>query len=449
MKCILSDRLLLYNLNAQKSASVKQALTLENPAYCSALRYRRPTKGLVPNILLYKEGAEGLYVPRGYSYSLSKDIDTFIDLTALPPIDNITSNISLYPYQEPFLCKLMKHRYGVGVAPPGSGKTIIGIEAIARINTRTLWVTHTTALANQTLNKMKDCLDIDSSRIGFVGGGKRKFGDITVGMVRSLIKIPSEELKYKFGLVIIDEFHHEGGMATFYKLTNMLAPKYMYGLTATPFRQDGLDSLMFLGVGPIVSRIYRDQIKDKVPVLVKVIKTDLEYTYNKRNPRAYNYLMKKISKDRKRNQKIITLLRKEVTAGKLCIVLSGRVAHLENMKKLAETYGIPCGIVHTGVKKKLRPEIYNKFNNEEIKVLFATYLLLGEGFDVEALSVVFMSYPIKSKGAVEQVCGRVERPHKNKISATVYDIFDHNIEVLEKQFFKREAVYKDLGFAIK
>ena len=57
-------------------------------------------------------------------------------------------------------------------SPTGSGKTIIMLEAMARIGQPALWVTHTKELLNQTRQRAMECLGLTDEQIGEIAEGK-------------------------------------------------------------------------------------------------------------------------------------------------------------------------------------------------------------------------------------------------------------------------------------
>lgn len=65
-------------------------------------------------------------------------------------------------------------------------------------------------------------------------------------------------------------------------------------------------------------------------------------------------------------------------------------------------------------------------------VLVSTLQLLGEGFDCSGLSSLFLTTPIKFKGRLLQVIGRILRPGDGK-RPVVYDYVDELQPVLRAQ----------------
>jgi superfamily II DNA or RNA helicase len=63
-----------------------------------------------------------------------------------------------------------------------------------------------------------------------------------------------DERLQDYGMVIMDECHHAGA-ATFENVLWNVKAKYVYGLTATPVRDDGHEKIMFMQLGPLRYRL--------------------------------------------------------------------------------------------------------------------------------------------------------------------------------------------------
>jgi superfamily II DNA or RNA helicase len=68
--------------------------------------------------------------------------------------------------------------------------------------------------------------------------------------------------------------------------------------------------------------------------------------------------------------------------------------------------------------------------------------MLAEGFDYQPANRLFLTGPYKGRTRIEQACGRVERTHKDKTNAIVYDYVDRRVGVLNRQAEVRLDVYE-------
>jgi superfamily II DNA or RNA helicase len=66
------------------------------------------------------------------------------------------------------------------------------------------------------------------------------------GNIKGLVK--------NYGMVIVDECHHVPAFS-FEQILKSATAKYVYGLTATPARQDGHHPIIFMHCGPVRYRV--------------------------------------------------------------------------------------------------------------------------------------------------------------------------------------------------
>jgi superfamily II DNA or RNA helicase len=142
---------------------------------------------------------------------------------------------------------------GIVVLPTGTGKTYLAIMAIERVARPTLVVTPTIDLLNQWYGELLNAFGVP---IGLLGGGHYELQPLTVATYDSAY-LHVERWGSRFGLVVFDECHHLPGPSFLFTAVGSLAP-YRLGLTATPERPDGQDSLYNELIGPVN---YRREIK--------------------------------------------------------------------------------------------------------------------------------------------------------------------------------------------
>ncbi len=181
--------------------------------------------------------------------------DHVLDLLPFPPIND---KIELRDYQKKALNAWLKDKRGIIVMPTGAGKTRVGIAAITKLKIATLIVVPTIDLLNQWHREIRELLGVEAGRIG---GNYDELKGITVITYDSAYS-RAEELGNRFGFLIFDEVHHlpsEGYM----QIAQLFASPYRLGLTATPEREDGRDSLYPQLVGPIVYRVSVSELAGK------------------------------------------------------------------------------------------------------------------------------------------------------------------------------------------
>lgn len=146
---------------------------------------------------------------------------------------------------------ISKKDIGVIVAPPGSGKTVMALKIVAEKQQPALIVVHRKQLALQWMERIEAFLGIVQKDIGHIGQGKTKIGkQITVATIQSLAKANLQNLTDMVGLIIVDECYHIPA-ETFSNTISNFNSRYLYGLTATPFRKYNDGQLIFLHLGSL------------------------------------------------------------------------------------------------------------------------------------------------------------------------------------------------------
>lgn len=161
--------------------------------------------------------------------------DSVMDLIPSPLF--VTGYVSLREYQKKALEKWVKAGMkGCIVLPTGSGKTIIGIKAIERVNSATLIVVPTLDLMGQWTEILSK--HFANAKIGNLGGGTDDIQAITVATYDSAY-LRAASIGNKFSLIVFDEVHHLAAPG-YRSIAEQMAAPYRLGLTATIEREDNL-----------------------------------------------------------------------------------------------------------------------------------------------------------------------------------------------------------------
>ena len=209
MKIDVGNRLIIVEPTAEVLAYCKSELVLDNPDYYKKEQMGKWTGDTPKTICLYETVADAVWLPFGClrdiwnMHPVKEDYTT--DFAPIEPV-SYTSRINLYPYQETAVEKAINAKNGVIVMPCGAGKTQCGLEIIARLGGRALWLTHTEDLLNQSMERAKAVLDIDGS-FGKITAGKVEIGThITFATVQTLAKkIDTAIFRNVWSVVIVDE----------------------------------------------------------------------------------------------------------------------------------------------------------------------------------------------------------------------------------------------------
>ena len=158
----------------------------------------------------------------------------------------------------------------------------------------------------------------------------------------------------------------------------------------------------------------------------------------------YSKMLSELTADTDRNILIAGDVARETAESKgICLVLSDRKAHCENLRALLKyRYQIEAELLTGDLNMNERQMVIERLNKKEVNVVIATGQLVGEGFDCRELSTLFLATPIRFSGRVLQYLGRVLRPAPNKKRARVFDYVDIHVDTLTKAATARQKVYR-------
>jgi superfamily II DNA or RNA helicase len=447
-------------LNSHTIQFLRKISSMWNPEYFRKQRNHEPLwKGNGVSAILseYEETENYIYLPRALDEIIEEHTNIIYDdhISIGHPID-VSFIGKLYSYQQEAITNALKHSIGVIKAPTGSGKTVMALNIVAQLKVSTLIILGNTELAKQWKKRINDFLDYpdkDKKRNQFIGeysGSKKKmFGNIDIALVQSLSHLKDKEIFERYGLVIIDEGHHSAS-TTYRETLKNIPAKNIYSFTATPERQDGLDKIVSMYLGRIVSEVPFEVIKTLRHFKQILIPRYTTFTYLDED-HDFTNIVKKLVNNQKRNNEIIQDVIHEYNKSRNIIVLSDRIEHLDYLYERIKHITINSFLLtgKTKVREKNRIiETVNRLKDENY-ILLASYKLIGEGFDLPSLETMFMASPFSWKGRTSQYIGRLHRNHEGKEVIKVYDYVDRHVEMLKRMYQNRLKVYRSEGYDIQ
>lgn len=436
---------------------LKQLAAFQNPEFYKRQNMRFSTFA-TPRIICCAEILDGyLALPRGCFEDLNCLLNehgvqvSLQDKTVVGKRIKLKFHGILAKSQKKSLRKILKKDVGIFVAPPGSGKTVVAINAIARRKTNTLILVHRKPLMEQWRLKLASFLNKDIKEIGRLGSGKDKMtGSIDVAMIQSMErKGIVEDRIADYGFIIVDECHHIGALS-FERVLMQAKAKYVLGLTATPYRRDGHQPIIHMQCGPVLHQIQEkdiDKAIDHYQVYLRI--TTFEFDYKEDS--SIHELWPHLINNTQRNEMIVKDIIGVVEEGRFPIVLTERKEHIQTLEEMLNDHIEHLAVLHGGVRMKRRREILEELRNcseNTPKVLLATGSYVGEGFDDPRLDTLFITMPISFKGKMVQYAGRLHRQHQGKNNVCIYDYVDSRVSVLERMYQKRLKSYKAMGYVM-
>lgn len=194
-----------------------------------------------------REGSEAaikrtLY-DEGYPVRDVRDLDTGDAL-------EIDLALDLREYQREWVSQFEKQKAGVLVGPPGSGKTVAGMGAMAAVGGETLILVPSRELASQWRKSLVENTSLEKNEIGEYHGGKKEIRPITIATYQTAGMDRHRRLfdERRWGLIIYDEAHHIP--SPIFRQSADLQSKHRLGLSATPVRESDDEAEIFTLIGP-------------------------------------------------------------------------------------------------------------------------------------------------------------------------------------------------------
>jgi superfamily II DNA or RNA helicase len=447
----IKEYLRLTDAPPQLMTHLVEKLEFVNPKWLENDRMGRWNRGTPQSLKFYdKVGRNGLWIPRGYIRHL---INTCRRLGIAFQIDdqrrrlkplNFTFSGRLKPFQQIAVDKMLAKDFGTLSSATGSGKTVMALYMIAKRKQPALIIVHSKELAAQWVKSIGVFLGINSDQVGFIGSGKKIVGDrITVSLVQSLYKC-ADEVSEHIGFLLVDECHRCPSR-TFTEAVSEFDSQYMLGLSATPYRRDQLSRLIFWHLGDKHYEVDKNQLIESGDVLpARVVFRNTDFKTRRDPVTEYSKMLAELASDTQRNIQIATDIAAEAARKSgICLVLSDRKAHCENLQALLRyRFKLESELLTGDLDLSERKKVVERINRGHVHILIATGQLIGEGFDCKDLTTLFLATPIKFSGRLLQYLGRVLRPAPGKKYARVFDYVDVHVEPLKKAARVRQRVYR-------
>jgi superfamily II DNA or RNA helicase len=429
----------------------------QNPEFYKKQNLRLST-ALTPRVIACAEELpKHIALPRGLAGNLEellKEHDIALEIqderSEGSPLE-VAFDGQLTDAQEQAARALLEHDQGVFVAPPGTGKTVVGLYVIARRARNTLILVHRRPLLDQWKARISVFLGIDMKDIGQIGAGKTKPGGrIDVAMIQSLVrKDRVDDRVAGYGHVVVDECHHVSAVS-FERVMSEVKARYVTGLTATLQRRDGHHPIVEMQCGPTRFAVDPRSQAAQRPFLQRLIVRETAFRLEslEEKPRI-TQVYRQMTGDSARNEMILADVLAVLAEGRSPIVLTERRDHLEFLAERLSEAAAHVIVLKGGMTPKRRRETMASLAgvpDDEKRLMLATGRYIGEGFDDARLDTLFLAMPISWKGTLTQYVGRLHRLRTGKSEVRVYDYLDKQVPVLVRMFERRSKAYRALGY---
>lgn len=371
--------------------------------------------------------------------------------------------ITPYYYQLDTVEAAKQNERGIIRLATGAGKTLCIALITAALGKSTIIYVIGKDLLYQIHAMFESLFD---QKIGIIGDGKCEVGDINIATVWTVaqalginqVRVEDEgeekkvapekykEIKAALGrsrLHILDECHLSA-CKTIQGIFKWINPENIYGMSASPWRDDGADLLIenYLG-NKIIDLSARDLIPQGylVPPIIKFL-TVPKQKFKKRTHYKTVY-SQYIAENTERNAMVAKGAGKLVEQGYQTLVLFHNLKHGDRLyQEIAKK--IPCEILSGKDSNDKRQEVKNKLENKEINCVLASKIF-DIGVDIPSLSGLVLAGGGKSSVRALQRVGRVIRKYPGKTKAAVIDFADQAKYLLDHSKIRRDIYAEEFN----
>ncbi len=357
---------------------------------------------------------------------------------------------------------------GIIRACTGSGKTLTSAMATAKFNKPTIIYVIGLDLLQQFHDLFSSIFD---EKIGFIGNGVCDIQRINIASIWSIGRalgmqdkdiIDDEIGEEKFNdnnttrivemlkqtkLHIFDE-SHVVTTGTIKAIYQTIDPEYIFGMSGTPYREDGSDLLITGILGEKIIDVSASELIEKgllIQPIIKFVSVDKQQGLSKETyPTVYK---KYVVENPERNALILREVKQLVEKKYKVLVLFKQVKHGKILFELLQLNNIRCEMLYGNDSLDHRNEVKEMINDGEIDVILAS-TIFDLGVDVPILNALVLAGSGKSSIRTLQRVGRIIRYHPQKRFAAVVDFYD-NAKYLKAHSIKRCETYcQEKGFKV-
>jgi DNA excision repair protein ERCC-3 len=349
---------------------------------------------------------------------------------------------------------------GVIVLPCGSGKTIIGMAAMALVKAHTLILTPSVTAARQWIREILQKTTLTKEQVKEYSGDIKEIGQVTIATYQVLTQRKRQNKEQeardgyeefsnfslfgsrKWGLMIYDEVHLLP--APVFRFSADMQATRRLGLTATLVREDHKETEVFSLIGPKKFDIpWRVLEAQGWIAQAKCHEIRVQMNAEQRISYAVAPLREKISIAGCNLEKfgvVKNLLEKHSEENDRILIIGQYIEQLEGLAK-----EINAPLITGKTPNKERDKIYDSFRNGEIRILMVSKV--GNfAIDLPDASVLIqISGTFGSRQEEAQRLGRVLRPKKDGRPAMFYSLVTKDSReqefAMNRQLFLAEQGY--------
>ncbi|MFC1822795.1 DEAD/DEAH box helicase [Thermodesulfobacteriota bacterium] len=314
------------------------------------------------------------------------------------------------------------------VMATGMGKTFVSANIAKYFNARTLFIAHRHEILEQAQATYQLVWE-DVSTGKYAGQNKHRKADVVFASIQTMYQNYKTFKESDFDLIIIDEFHHAAA-PSYRKVIDYFKPRYLIGMTATPFRTDRQDLLELCGYRIAFEYDFEEAMLDAylAPVSYYLLEDDIDYSSISRQSGKYK-ISGVSSLERnllipERDKAVLKEYQHRIK-NKRTIAFCVNKNHCKRMAKFFNNNGISSSYIIDETPLEKRRGIIKDFQLGTIFLVFAVDIF-NEGIDIPETEALMFLRPTESKLILLQQLGRGLRLSPGKWGVDVLDFVGRN-----------------------
>lgn len=373
-----------------------------------------------------------------------------------------------YPYQMEILDVIDKNDRGIIKVATGGGKSLIAALISAKLGKKTIIY----VIGKDLLYQFHDFFSlVFDEKIGIIGDGKCEIHNINIasiwtigqaiGMDKKSILLEGDDdeeaiskTKYDDILAmmkdtkvhIIDECHMSA-CETIQQVFKKTAAEHLYGLSGSPWRDDGADLLIESVLGKYIVNVSASTLIKGDFLAQPIIRFRVVPPYHYELEKQYQSVYKKyVSENDIRNGLVLEAAQTMVAKGYQTLVLFNSLKHGKILYDLFKSH-MKCAILDGSNTKEEREQVKKDLMEHKIDCVLASRIF-DIGVDIPSLAGLVIACGGKSTVKALQRVGRVIRKYPGKKFAVIIDFVDQAPFLLEHSKIRYKIYKSEEGFDV-